>query len=524
MNVWDQIAWFIKTKKNTHIFGISWVPNLFLLNAIEKLGIQFIQNIHENNSLYWATGGYFATGNINFVVLTAGPGVTNALTAIANMYIDKIPCVIISINNSRNEYGLWTHHDSSSSTGVDLVSLVKHSSCYSESVMSPNTVMGVLAKAYSASEKYQQPSHISIAMDVLESSNISENIIYDYNQLWLKKTENSFDTKTFQELSLNWKRPIFIFSDFKSENHKMLEWLAKNNFYMCFLSRQKNVFYSPFFLWYIDYIKQTKVHKTLWLFEEIILIGNDFHKFSFENISSLIKDKKIIHFWTHSDAHIFGLYNSYYYYQINCFTDIFIQTLPQYYEPFLAAVITKIDQADQAKYKENKYYHIYGQLNTLLNTWESIFVSVGNTTEFWYKFLRPSLPGVEVYYTGRFFALWNSLPAIGYAYASQKKTYVMLGEWDFTMNWNELIGAKKYPMQLVLILCNNWGYKSLESAFFERYGYKYSQAQTFSSIDINVEKICEGFGIDYSFCSDISLLESLCNKDSSAIHLIEINT
>jgi thiamine pyrophosphate-dependent acetolactate synthase large subunit-like protein len=59
------------------------------------------------------------------------------------------------------------------------------------------------------------------------------------------------------------------------------------------------------------------------------------------------------------------------------------------------------------------------------------------------------------------------------------------------MNWNELIAAKNERINMVLLLCNNGGYKSLETSFMKRYGIEYQQKSTFNSVDINIKKICE---------------------------------
>jgi acetolactate synthase I/II/III large subunit len=53
---------------------------------------------HEQAAVHAADGYARATGKVGVVLVTSGPGVTNAVTGIATAYFDSIPLVIISGN------------------------------------------------------------------------------------------------------------------------------------------------------------------------------------------------------------------------------------------------------------------------------------------------------------------------------------------------------------------------------------------------------------------------------------------
>jgi hypothetical protein len=58
----------------------------------------------------------------------------------------------------------------------------------------------------------------------------------------------------------------------------------------------------------------------------------------------------------------------------------------------------------------------------------------------------------------------------------------------------------------------------------KRYGIEYQQKSTFNSVDINIKKICEWFGIHNSVCEDTANIWNMSNAYSSGIHLIELKT
>ncbi len=50
----------------------------------------------EQAAVHMADGPARATGDVGVVLVTSGPGATNAITGIATAYMDSIPLVILS--------------------------------------------------------------------------------------------------------------------------------------------------------------------------------------------------------------------------------------------------------------------------------------------------------------------------------------------------------------------------------------------------------------------------------------------
>ena len=79
------------------LFGYPGGAVLDIYDAIHTLGgIEHILVRHEQAAVHMADGYARATGKVGCVLVTSGPGATNAITGIATAYADSIPLVILS--------------------------------------------------------------------------------------------------------------------------------------------------------------------------------------------------------------------------------------------------------------------------------------------------------------------------------------------------------------------------------------------------------------------------------------------
>lgn len=80
-----------------HIFGYPGGAALHMYDALYKQDkIKHILVRHEQGATHAADGYARATGKPGVVLVTSGPGITNAVTGIATAYMDSIPMVVIS--------------------------------------------------------------------------------------------------------------------------------------------------------------------------------------------------------------------------------------------------------------------------------------------------------------------------------------------------------------------------------------------------------------------------------------------
>jgi acetolactate synthase-1/2/3 large subunit len=87
----------LKDEGVEYIFGYPGGAVLHLYDAIfQQDGVKHILVRHEQGATHAADGYARATGKPGVVLVTSGPGATNAVTGIATAYMDSVPMVIIS--------------------------------------------------------------------------------------------------------------------------------------------------------------------------------------------------------------------------------------------------------------------------------------------------------------------------------------------------------------------------------------------------------------------------------------------
>ena len=88
---------FLKDEGVEYIFGYPGGAVLHIYDAIHNQDeVKHILVRHEQGATHAADGYARATGKPGVVLVTSGPGATNAITGIATAYMDSIPMVVIS--------------------------------------------------------------------------------------------------------------------------------------------------------------------------------------------------------------------------------------------------------------------------------------------------------------------------------------------------------------------------------------------------------------------------------------------
>lgn len=83
------------------VFAITGAGNLALLDAIEQTKlIQIIYSHHEQAAVMEAQGYSRVSGKVGVAIVTTGGGTSNAVTGILSAYLDSIPVLIVSGNES----------------------------------------------------------------------------------------------------------------------------------------------------------------------------------------------------------------------------------------------------------------------------------------------------------------------------------------------------------------------------------------------------------------------------------------
>ena len=93
----DMIVRALEDEGVEYIFGYPGGAALHIYDASFKAdSVPHILVRHEQAATHAADGDARATGKPGVVLVTSGPGATNAITGIATAYMDSIPMVVIS--------------------------------------------------------------------------------------------------------------------------------------------------------------------------------------------------------------------------------------------------------------------------------------------------------------------------------------------------------------------------------------------------------------------------------------------
>jgi acetolactate synthase-1/2/3 large subunit len=157
----------LKSEGVDHIFLVpGYLVDYFLLH-FKKTGIRPIIAAHEGGAAYMADGYARATKKFGVCMAIGGPGVTNMVTAIASAYGDRSPVLVIAGKINREYEAKGTFQDSSSSSGIDDVAIMRTVTEFAATVPAVDSAGLLLRKAMRAIYDVESlPVFLSVPMDI----------------------------------------------------------------------------------------------------------------------------------------------------------------------------------------------------------------------------------------------------------------------------------------------------------------------------------------------------------------------
>jgi acetolactate synthase-1/2/3 large subunit len=107
MKLTDVLASILIKKNIGHVFGLQGGAVVHIFDSLEKYGLGVTYMHHEQSAALAAVAYSKISEKIGCVVVTTGPGATNALTGLLAAWQDSIPCVFISgqVRSQHMSYG-----------------------------------------------------------------------------------------------------------------------------------------------------------------------------------------------------------------------------------------------------------------------------------------------------------------------------------------------------------------------------------------------------------------------------------
>jgi thiamine pyrophosphate-dependent acetolactate synthase large subunit-like protein len=148
------------------VFGIPGTHNLELYRHLPRAGIRHVVTRHEQGAGYAADGYARVSGRPGVFITTSGPGITNAITALATSYADSIPTLAISPGAPRGKVGAdigWLHEVKAQQAALEAVCGTSVRVEQSDDI--PETVAALFERLATGRAR---PVHLELPVDVLE--------------------------------------------------------------------------------------------------------------------------------------------------------------------------------------------------------------------------------------------------------------------------------------------------------------------------------------------------------------------
>ncbi|WP_315725434.1 MULTISPECIES: thiamine pyrophosphate-binding protein [unclassified Bradyrhizobium] len=137
----DLIARLLKRRGVNRVFALCGGHIMPIWMRLDAEGIRIIDVRDERAAVHMAQAHAELTGELGVALVTAGPGMTNAITGIANAHVSRAPVLVMSGGNPRPQENRGGLQD------MDHTQLVRSITRYARTVREPSLVLQELDEA-----------------------------------------------------------------------------------------------------------------------------------------------------------------------------------------------------------------------------------------------------------------------------------------------------------------------------------------------------------------------------------------
>jgi acetolactate synthase-1/2/3 large subunit len=163
----DYVFKFIQEKGIKHAFMLPGGGAMHLVDSIGKSKIEYICCGHEQAAAISAESYGQHTNDIGVVLVTSGPGATNAITGVTAGWIDSTPMLVLSGQAKRSDLIGTSGVRQMGSQEVQIIEMVRPITKYAIQILDPTEIRYHLEKAYyEATTGRMGPVWLDIPLDV----------------------------------------------------------------------------------------------------------------------------------------------------------------------------------------------------------------------------------------------------------------------------------------------------------------------------------------------------------------------
>lgn len=166
-----QLVDYLVRRDVKNIFGLCGHTVIAMLDALKDSDLNFVSVRHEQLAAHAADGYARVTNKASVVLCHLGPGLTNALTGVANASLDSVPMVVIAGDVPSFYYGKHPHQEVNMHCDGSQYDLYKPIVKRAWRIDKPELFPEILDKAFRLAESGRPgPVLISVPMDMFSRS------------------------------------------------------------------------------------------------------------------------------------------------------------------------------------------------------------------------------------------------------------------------------------------------------------------------------------------------------------------
>ncbi|MDO9181793.1 MAG: thiamine pyrophosphate-binding protein [Bacteriovorax sp.] len=461
----DYISDYISNKNITHVFGVSGANIEDLFNSIYKINkTSIVLAKNEYCAAMMAIGYYLTTKNISIVLTTSGPGIFNTIPVLVEAYSSKIPLVLISGSVLDSHEGKRAFQDTSGEgESVNVLKMLTECTCFQIKVTDVSMIPDALETAFNYAIKFKKPSVIIIPKNIFQCETLSlKDFVTEKEVVINLESSDLAGAISFcqQFLTEGANPPLVILGDrlvHLKEIDSIKKFISLTDANVALTPNSKGLYdhYDSRYLGLIGIMGHSCVIDYLNQTSHVICIGASFDLMSFFGIQEILKTKKVLILnEIKEQGSLFNLLDEN---VIEVIGDIDtnISLVSFSLQNTHLAIERNPIINNSPDYSDYVFENIISIIQLNLENDANIFVDAGNCGAFVIHHLKTRGNGV-FYVSLGMGGMGNSIGAgIGSAIATNKKTYVFLGDGSFLIYGLEIHTTIEYNLPIVYFLFNN---------------------------------------------------------------------
>jgi acetolactate synthase-1/2/3 large subunit len=162
----EWVARFLAGRRVRRVFGLQGGHIQPIWDHLAQLGIAIVDVRDEGAAVHMAHCHAVLTGEVGVAFVTAGPGVTNCVTAMANAQLERVPVLLVG------GCAPVMQEDLGPLQGIDHVAIMRPVTRSARTLRTPDNLLRDLDKAWSIAAGDGNPPgpvYVEIPTDVLRS-------------------------------------------------------------------------------------------------------------------------------------------------------------------------------------------------------------------------------------------------------------------------------------------------------------------------------------------------------------------